>query len=297
MNRSPWVLTITSVVVTLSLGFSNYVARVGVDSTPKWLRPIAEWFGELFGADVARWVLTFTVVGAVIPIADRLVGIHRFRKAKIQRLLDQAVAELLAGDARTHRLTLFKATRGWRLWLIFGYRIWRQDDKGSALRDIIKIRPAGLYLYVYARPKRAWNPHSCAVYRVYRNRDRDCDGIAGLVWQQDEITKRNLVVPGKPGELRKMKELETYPPDHAYRTYANETNVRTTQQLRAREHYGRHFHGTVIEDGAAEKWGVLLLDSMAVLCPIPESKKAADRGDAWMQRFDRYAETVSQLLT
>src|SRR5439155_13020477 len=129
LSKTPWLVTAASVLITLFLGVSNYVARVGVANTPRWLRPIAEWLSGLIGSDPGLWVFVFVTLGALVTVADRVWGAQRFKKAKIQRVLDHAVAEILSGDAKTHRLTLFKAVRGWRAWLsVLGNRLWRQDE-------------------------------------------------------------------------------------------------------------------------------------------------------------------------
>lgn len=293
MYKTPWVLAGLQAIVALFLGFATYVSKENWASIPGWLQPFA---GYVAGREL-WWIFVATAIGITLPLIDRAIGAFAFRKSRVQRILDQMIAELFDAEPQTHRITLFKAARGWFVWGVLLRRVWSQDDWLPVFAELFRTNPFGLYLYVYARPRKARNPSSCAVYRVYRHRQRDCDGMAGAAWVDDEITKRN-VQSFAPGTLRSMKELDSYEDGHPYRAYAAETNISAARQLRAREQYGRHFHGTVIvEGGSGTKWGVLLLDSSAVKCPIPEMKRSGDKGELFNRDFNRYATTLSQILT
>jgi hypothetical protein len=292
MNRTPWLLVVVNALILILLAAANFISRA--KTIPGWLGPLADWLA----VDPLKWVFFFTVVGVLLPIADKAFGAHNFRKLKAQRILNKLVDELLDGDGKKNRVTLFKAARGWRVFLsLFWRMIWYADEKGRSFGDIIRIRPWGLYLYVYARPSKTKNPRSCAVYRVFREQGRGCEGMAGTVWIEDEYTARNIPAPFASGELRTVKKLSDYSESHPYRKYAELTNIRDERQLRAREHYGKHFHGTRIESQEGGGWGVLLLDSTAQTCPIGESKKKNDAADQWLKRYSSYAEILSSILT
>jgi hypothetical protein len=274
------------------LGFLAVVARGPVEKLPQWLRPIASYIAP----DVAAWIVWFVILGATIPLLDKAFGGWKFRKDKAQKVLDQMVSELLEGRADQHRVTLFRAVRGLRAWCIFAYRFWWQEEKRAALMAFPFV-PWGLYLYVYVRPKRSWNPRSAAFFRVYKHKARDCEMFAGKVWQARGVRTVSADESFGPGSLRNIRGLDTYQEGDPVRTYSAATNVGSARQLRAREHYGKHFYGTVIEDGAGDRWGVLLLDSISDTCPIPENKKAYDKGAQFNERFDSFAQLLGTLMT
>ena len=241
-----------------------------------------------------EWVWFFTGIGVLVPLIDRAFGSHQFQKQRAQRILDHLVREVFGGDTKQHRLTLYRAVRGYRVWagLLF-HRIWRQDEKRLAFLSLLRVSPWAWYLYPWARPKKSINPYSCAAWRVFRAKKRDCEGAAGLVWQNDTHTVTNVQHAFSPGELRSIQSFDDYPETHPVRQYAAATNVREARLLRSRETYSRHFHGMVIEDSDGVKWGVMLLDSSAYSCPIPDGRK----GELAQDEFRRYAELLSNILT
>ena len=292
MKRTHWAFFWFNTGILFLLAMLAYVGKAGVEATYLWLR----WLAEPMASRPALFGLGVACAGLVGQIAERSFSSFEFRKKKVRRLLDQMVKELLEGNARDHRLTLFRAAPGWRVWMTFLVRIWGQERRWRLIQEYLRIHPFGLYLYVYVRPTRSYNDRSCVCYRVFRNHEGS-EGVAGMVWERDQWILRNLpIIP--PGSLKDMPELTTYRPGSAVLEYARLTNISRASQLRARQRYARHFYGTVLEGGeTSTKWGVLLVDSTKSTCPFPEDVPKSRKWDHYEASFETFTQVLTNLLT
>lgn len=295
MKRTPWWLAAINAVLLLLVALAGYLKAL--PEVPAGSLVWAEISTAVRGRS-AEAILWATVAVIMLGVIRESITVYQWRKDRVQRVLGKVVKHLLDNDVKQNRCTLFQAVRGWRAFGQLGWRmLWYQDDKGPILRDIIRIKPWGHYLIVYARPAGAPNDRSCACFRVYRTRPKASEGVAGRVWDSDEYTVRSATeVP--EGRLRHCRALETYPEDDPLRLFAAQTNIQRASQLRARTRAACHYHGTVIASGdGSRKWGVLLVDSFTSECPFPPAGRKGDKGSMFCERFNGYAETLSTMLT
>src|SRR5580698_9780160 len=113
-----------------------------------------------------------------------ILGAVGFRRDRIRKALDQFLAEQCGGDAKKHRLTVFKRQIGIVVLIVGAARLLRRGrSAGAKWVALSKIRWFSSYLYVYARATGARAPVSSAAFRV-SDIPEECEGIAGQAWEQ-----------------------------------------------------------------------------------------------------------------
>lgn len=296
LKKSPWIILVLSLLILVAIAGLSYAASL-TDDQMKTLGRIPKAVVQWVHPGARYWIFILTGAGALLQAFEKLTNIFAFRQDRAKAVLDLLVKDLLENDPRQNRCTLFRARRGYRLWLHFIPRILHQDDHLTILRDVIRIRPWGLYLYVYARASKAKNAKSCVAFRVYRNKERDCEGFAGKVWMEGEfITLRDLDAPDPQSLKNRTKgksKLTDLGPGNKVVKYARATNITNLVQLRARERVANHFVGMSIEDKEGNKWGVLLVDSIKPSCPFPTGVD----GEQFAEDFQTYARVLAAILT
>lgn len=146
------------------------------------------------------------------------------------------------------------------------------------------------YLHVYARASEARNRRSTAAWRI-SDRKEECEGIAGLAWEESFCVAPNLPKLGT-GELSGVTSLASLDERDARREYAIRANVRNEVILRAMDTYARHYMATVVLVNG-KPWGVLVLDSEASECPFTANSKGGMVG----KQFKAFAKQLSHVLS
>lgn len=297
LKKTPWYTLVATLAILVAIAALTYAATL-TDQQVLALRPAWRTVIGWARPEARFWIFVFTAAAATIQAYEKLGNIFAFRHDRAKAVLDLMVKHLFANDPQQNRCTLFRARVGWRIYLHLFPRLLRQDDKWPILKDLLRIRPFDLYLYVYARASRARNAQSCAFFKVYRTKERDCEGFAGTVWVGGELlTLRNLDPPD-PDALKSMTRGKTKLEDvggsnNKLVRYARATNIKNVVQLRARERLARHFAGVAIEDKEGRKWGVLLVDSVSKSCPFPTESE----GQGFAEDFETYARVLAAILT
>lgn len=297
MKKSPWYLWWLSLVLGLVVAFGTYASRVEqcvatltVPCEPaSWLFAVALWLKPYALATI----LGATVLALILQASEKAFAGHGFRKAQVEKFLNEIVRAQLKNEARHHRLTLFRTVRGPRAKLIAWYRLREQEDPAEKQRKreaLRAIKWTGTYLYVYARASKAPSKRSGAVWQVYHNRGGSA-GVAGRAWDEREVVIIRDLPRITPASLSNVKSLADA--DSAVRQYATLTNIDDIVHIRAMRHVARHFIGIVIEKTSGEPWGVLLVDSMKDQCPFPGGAKEK----TFKKQFRDHATMLSLLLS
>jgi hypothetical protein len=271
MKRTPWLLLLIGSLMAAAIVFFQRAAVFDSksDVAPSLLLGLYTWAQPRAGTAI----ILLAIGTAFVQAVEKGWGIHRFRKDVHTRFLDQILLELFDNNGLENRVTLFKAVRGFQAIPSFLYRwVFFAEDRFRLL-GMLPLNPFGSYLIVYARCAKSANPRSCSMFRVYSQSPERCEGFAGLVWSTDFAVTRNL--PNVKERLRKLKRKgdikDVTKPGHALRRYAVESNLTTCAKLRAVNRFAQHFFGTALWTGGGKKWGVLVVDSTANLCPFPET--------------------------
>lgn len=254
MKRSGRLLATFSTLGSLLAAWVTYSTRVSVGDEPKWL---VDW--TLANRSTAAALLL--VVTVMIAVADwiRLYLSSRHEQKNILlKIISDYSKTLFADRTRHNRLTLFKLTNGWRVWIWALIRL-PKFDKSHKWLALLRVNPRATYLGVYLRPNGVRNRTSCAAFRVSDDPE-ECEGVAGLIWEQGYVILPNLPRVTR-SKIRELDSLQDLPADDPVYQYAEATNVRDIRVLKACDHFARHFVGSVIRKGDGTSWGVLLLDS------------------------------------
>jgi hypothetical protein len=290
VKRTPWIFFTVRFLLLLQIAFLTFLAKVGVEGLPPWLR----FYGTLF-ASTSNYVIFVCAAGiALLEMLERVAGSLQFRKERVQGILDHIVKKLFEGKPKDHRCTLFRAAKGYVvLWIVLWRALAHQESRLLHLKTL-PLRPFGTYLYVWARAKGNKNHRSCVAFRVYHREGKPCEGIAGRVWER-EVYETHDMPTLQHADLEGVQSLHGLEDAHPVSRYARAGNVSSVSQLRARERFARHFYGAVIESPRNQKkWGVFLVDSTSRDCPWPTT----NRGKAHTKQkdFEKEFESLTVIL-
>lgn len=290
MRRTPWLFFTVRFLLLLQIAFLTFLAKVGVDGLPHWLRI----YGTLFAGGSNYAIFVCAVGVAVLDLLERVAGALQFRKERIQGILDHIVSKLFDGKPKDHRCTLFRAEKGYVVfWIVLWRALVHQESRLLHLKAL-PLRPFGTYLYVWARAKGNKNHRSCVAFRVYHREGKPCEGIAGRVWERDVYETHDMPAL-EQGNLAGVQSLRDLDDSHPVSRYARAGNVASIAQLRARERFARHFYGAVIENPRNQKkWGVFLVDSTSRTCPWPTTNRG--RGTTKLKDFEKEFASLTIIL-
>lgn len=252
---------VPSIVVALLSAAVSYSTRVTQESAPHLLK----WLPENSSV-LAFWLFVASLVAILANEARAYYVAKRQAPAALVRsLLEDFVKDQFHDrDRRKHRLTLFKARPGWRIFLYAFVRL-RLFGCSHKWRVIRKIRWRSQYLSVYVRPRDAKNHISCAAWRINDHED-ECEGVAGRVWYEGALVAIPRISAIDRTAARQVDDLSQLAAGHPVREYAERTGLRDVDLLKSCEHFATHFVGTLIRTSDGSAWGVLLLDSEPVVC-------------------------------
>lgn len=153
-----------------------------------------------------------------------------------------------------------------------------------------RINWAESYLYVYARSTDSRNSKSSAAFKVSDSRN-SCEGFVGIVWEKGFHRVGDLP-EFEEGELRGLRSLDGHPRKDEIEAYMKATNISSLEQVRAIEHFARHFIGAKVRVGEGE-WGVLLLDSEQPVCPFNVKQQ---KGGSFGKEFENHTKVLARIL-
>jgi hypothetical protein len=296
MKKSTWWIFGLTATITLAIAFASYSLNLKICvPVPEQKCDALAWFDRA-ALVLKPYALLVTLVlsGTAILVQglERAYGGYKFRRDSVGKFLDQIVSSQFGGQAKAHRLTLFKAVSGFRAYATARWRLWRQDggakERKARLDVIRRIRWRGRYLYVYARSSKSYNKRSCAAWRIYEHKEGS-EGIAGKAWEADAVVTVRDLPKIDPESIPMGMTLEQT--DERIRQYAESGNV-NLEHMRAMQRVPRHLMGTVIEDSNGETWGVLLVDSTHDQCPFPKGGQKK-----FEKAFRTYAKMLSLLIS
>jgi hypothetical protein len=280
-----------SLLLAIGLCLMNYATRIPADDKNL---PFVSSFVFAHRLDLANSVLVLGLATALVDFFVKHVLEGRYESQRmIEKLLASYSKALFDSQTMSNRLTLFKRTRGWSafLWGLGKQKIFPMRENWHAFRALFTINMNADYLRVYLRPARSWNRASTAAFRISDDPNM-CEGVAGLIWSQNSVVKICDLPTLQSTQLFGLKKLNDLAPDDNVRKYAEATNVTKPHLLLARKRFARHFVGTVIENSAGERWGVLLLDSDDENCPLAAGSSTTE----YQKRFEDCALILGKLV-
>jgi hypothetical protein len=270
-----------------------YATKVKEGDTPSWLVAFALSKRE----SLAAGLLGLSVLGTMVESARAYISERHMSKGVLQKLLEDLAKTLFGENAKRNRLTLFKKTRGWRVfvWALIKLPWFGKRHKWRAL---FRLKWRDDYLGVYLRPSSVRNKNSLTAFRI-SDQARYCEGVAGLVWEENFVMIAGLQKVD-PESTRKIKGLADLPATDPIAQYARSTNVSDPILLKSIENPARHFFGTIIRLGDGRPWGVLLLDSEEDDCPFPfgtgKGSKNKRRAGNFGKTFFTYADLLGKVI-
>ena len=277
MRPKSTLLVALSAATTILAAVVVYASRVSEGDAPAWL---STW-AVAQRATLAVALLVLTVVAAGIDVTRAVVADRLENKEVLRQLLNEFSARNFPDRrARRNRLTLLRATKGWRAW---ARALWRLPLFGTRhkWRAWRRISFRSTYLVVYLRATDARSPKSATALQV-SDQELLCEGMAGRVWEEGYCFRGELPKL-RAEDVRKVTDLSKLPHDDPIREYAEATNVRDIVLLHSFDNFGRHFMGTVIRRADATPWGILLLDSEDDTCPFLPEGTGGQFGDRFQE--------------
>lgn len=286
VNRLSRLLTALSVGVAILVALLTYSMRVARADAPAWL----QWLAFDHSAILALIALISSVVAAVVELVRSYVASRHYRRAILAKLLNDFSREMFRDRARNNRVTLFRATDGWRVWL---WTIWRLPIFGKLhkWRALLGVKPHARYLNAYLRPMAVRNQVSTAAFRI-SDVFEECEGVAGLVWESGSVALKDLPIIDR-ATIRALSALKDLPADHPVAKYSAGTNITDVSLLKSCDTYARHFLGTVISASDGTPWGVLLLDSQDDQCPFFQD---GELSEPYVNRFNDCARYLGKIV-
>jgi hypothetical protein len=239
-----------------------------------WFLGFRTWV-EAHSGTFASLIFLLAVVAPVIEGLQAYLLKRHENKEALQSLVDDFARKYFEDSARKNRITLFKATMGWRLYLWSLGRALRARD-WHKIHAALRIKWAEQYLGVYVRATDSRNPKSSVALRISDN-PNECEGLAGRVWEDGWCFLPNLPAISREqiGGIKSFADLE---PMHPVRIYAEATHIHDITVLKSMQNFARHFIGFPVRRSEGKMWGVLLLDSDAATCPFPATNRGAQFG-------------------
>lgn len=261
---------VASILVTIVAAFSAYASRLspGVASSgfQLWLH------GQREAMSIA--LLVAAVAGGVKEGVRAYLGTRHAARPVLQRMIDEFSKTHFKDRERHNRVTLFKKTRGWKIFWLGVLKIggWRRPHRWKYLRS---IHHQADYVGVYVRARGSRNRHSSVAWRISDVKD-DCEGVAGLIWEEGGMVFIECQAEVDTAKLSQVNRLEDLAADNPTAIYASATNIKSLDSIRPLRNFGRFFCGTVIKH-AGEPWGVLLIDSQDDVCKFGEGSVTRDK--------------------
>ena len=283
MARKRLALALFASVTTVASAVLTYAVKAQPSDKPVWL---AQWAIDS-RPDLAVGVLSLSIFGSAIEFWRWYADSRHPAKEVLRKIVEDFANSSFRNKTKKNRITLFKATRGWRVLLygIFRLPLRKKSHKWKALW---RVKWSGTYLGVYIRPASVRNHKSTTAFHVSDD-PRECEGMAGLVWEEGFCMLPNLPHLDRD-EVRSFASWSDVPSRHALRDYSAATNMRDLTLLCSMDHFATHFMGSVIKKSDGTIWGVLLLDSEEAQCPFPPE------GGTFKERFDDCARIVGKIV-
>jgi hypothetical protein len=281
LNRT--FLALFSAATAISSAFLAFAIKAQPSDNPAWL---AQW-AIANRPNLSLGVLVLSLSAALAESWRWYVDKRHPAKETLAKVIDDFAKTMFRDQTKKNRITLFKATNGWRVF-VFGTLKLLFMDKRHKWKALRRVRLRRTYLGVYVRPAAVRNHSSCTAFEVSDD-PRDCEGVAGVVWEEGLCLIRELS-PLDRDEVRSFKSWEDVPVGHRIREYAEATNISSLALLQSMDHFARHFMGTVIRRADGTNWGVLLLDSEERECPFPLD------GGNFKVRFDDCARIIGKIV-
>jgi hypothetical protein len=290
-KRSLVFVFITSLTALVSY-VATYSARVKLGDEPRWL---TDWL-LAHNAAIPFAVLVLSVITLLGESWRAYVEYRHPAKSALVRLLNDFAKTRFSDNLKRNRLTIFRATQGWRVWMNGTLRLLFSTSFNNRhkWRALFRVKPHLTYLTVYMRPLATRNVHSTVALRI-SDTTRKCEGVAGRIWDEGSALVPDLPHLD-PDTVRGVKQLSDLSETDDIRRYAKATNLDNEDGLvimKSMDHFARHFIGYAIKTSDGKHWGVLLLDSEEAVCPFGANKAGGELGK-WM--IDR-ARLFGSLLT
>lgn len=293
MRTSRW-LTIGTALIAFISGVVAAAQLVGPTTRPEWFRDF------VLHHQGALPFIAIALAGAIFlaQITQAVIGPYRYRKTTVQDIVD-GLPNVLSGQARRNRITIFRRVKGWKALAIgvwrLRYRPWR-EPKQAKFRALCSLSLAGDYLFPYVRSSEGRNERCVAVFQV-GELERDCHGMAGRTWEEGFMIRAEL--PKLKDSYRddaatlNIEEVRNRHPNDPLRKYVTETWIVTTEQMQALQTFARHFMGQAIYTGGKRPWGVILLDSDEEECPFDA---ASQDGGTFGEVLRTHGTTLGHIL-
>lgn len=294
MKRGLW-LALVKFFFTLVMAFAVYAQGLENLEDPNWFERAALIFQE----SALTSALIAAVALAVVEVGEKVAGGFAYRRSVVKACLDRLVDQC-EGRPRHNRLTVFRVVYGPRAFFhsVLSLRwTWWSRRKRHKWKRLFEIDWTEKYLVVYERSSGARNQRSAVAFRV-SDRKQDCEGVAGLTWEEDFLTKENLpsVTRRDVKAVTEFEAINRMRKQNAIRQYVERTNIKSLSMLRSIDTYSKHFMGQVIyRPGSGRRWGVLLLDSEEEVSPFP-SQEGLPPGGLVGKQFQACAETLAHLV-
>lgn len=233
----------------------------------------------------ALWVSVY----GVIPIT---LYTRKTRNELKKKFLSRILTELLAGDAETHRVTLFKEICYLHAFVLNYIGLIKHLLCDKRWRSRLYLYPPkyGRYLVVDERQGQHYNKSS-TMFRVAQHSIEECDGLAGLI----RYKGTSVCLPELPkiddidfSKIKIIDEIKVASIRKKVDTYMTDGFIKDFNTLRKMHRKSRHFFGTVItKKVGGSYWGVLLIDSISTDNPFTTEVQ---------KRFNSFAISISDII-
>lgn len=273
-----------SSIVGIAVALATYATRVKLGDEPMWL---SAW------AVSQRQQIVLVVLGcAVFQIVNDAwrwyAGARHPAKETLQKLVDEFSKTHFKERTKKNRVTLFRATQGWRV-VLYGLSKLSVRNQGHKWRALLSVTWNELYLGVYVRPASVRNSKSASALKV-SDHSSECEGVAGLIWEEGGTVELLNLPPVDVARLKSTHKIEDLEEEDPIRIYCAQTNIRRISLAKSFDHFGRHFLGTVIRRSNGTLWGVLLIDSEEAEFGF------ASEGSDLKTRLDDFARVIGKIV-
>lgn len=197
-------------------------------------------------------------------------------KPVLKSYLNQLYDKLFTGAADEVRITVFRITKGYRLWPYFIWNnvrcIVKHFIKGTISHQILSFPwfPWKKYVAIYVR---CGNPHRNGTMTIFKypSDHDDVNGIASHVLMTQQ--KFSISLPNvKNIHIERYKKIEDIPYNHQQivQTYMEKSFLKTFVQLKSIHSKATQIWAMPIV-GEDNTWGVLVVDSLKNSNPFNDS--------------------------
>lgn len=197
-------------------------------------------------------------------------------KPVLKSYLTQLYDKLFNGAADEVRITVFRITKGYRLWLYFFWKnvcnVFKHFKKGTFFYQIKSFPwlPWKKYVAIYVR---YGNPHRNGTMTIFKypSDHEEVNGIASHVLMTQQ--KFSISLPNvKNIHIERYKKIEDIPYNHQQivHTYMEKSFLKTFDQLKSIHSKATQIWAMPIV-GEDNIWGVLVVDSLKNSNPFNDS--------------------------